>query len=189
MPPPGREALAVEEGRAHSHAHADTTSSGHAHSHSHSHGVRSRRAGDNSTPDDYDAAHDRVHSSGYVNGGMRAAMLGFPGACDAPHPRAATRARPPRRAAARPDTAPGLSADAASRPLRCLAACAADGLVSVLSLILGVHGERTRGGMIPIDGRDHVVAVGLTGLAGLLAGAASMASGEWCVHVRCRSQP
>ena len=35
--------------------------------------------------------------------------------------------------------------------------------------------------MLPVDGRDHVVAVGLTGLAGLLAGAASMASGEWYV--------
>ncbi len=57
---------------------------------------------------------------------------------------------------------------------------AADGLVSVLSLLLGVHGERTRGGGTPMDGRDHVVAVGLTGLAGLLAGSASMASGEWC---------
>ena len=76
MPPPGREALAVEEGR---HVHADATSSGHAHSHSHSHGVRSRRTGDGDASA-YDAAHDRVHSSGYVNGGMRAAMLGFPGA-------------------------------------------------------------------------------------------------------------
>ena len=105
MPPPGREALAVEEGRAHSHAHADTTSSGHAHSHSHSHGVRSRRAGDNSTPDDYDAAHDRVHSSGYVNGGMRAAMLGFPGAfvCPTwPNPAGATRASARLRAACAP---------------------------------------------------------------------------------------
>ena len=61
--------------------------------------------------------------------------------------------------------------------------------MSVLSLILGVHGERTRGGMIPVDGRDHVVAVGLTGLAGLLAGAASMASGEWYVSSLLHAQP
>lgn len=60
--------------------------------------------------------------------------------------------------------------------------------MSVLSLILGIHGERTSGGNAPFNGRDHVVAVGLTGLAGLLAGAASMASGEWCVAI-CAPQP
>ena len=101
MPP--REALALEEGRA--HVHADATSSGHAHSHSHSHGaVRSRRPGDSSADaSDYDAAHDRVHSSGYVNGGMRAAMLGFPGACvRAPNPAGATHARARLRAACAP---------------------------------------------------------------------------------------
>ena len=138
---PAREALEVEEGRAHAHGGSEAPRS-HGHGHSHSHGLRSRRPEGEPGAADYDAAHERVHSSGYVNGGMRAAMLGFP-----------------------------------------------DGLVSVLSLILGVHGERTRGGMIPMDGRDHVVAVGLTGLAGLLAGAASMASGEWCVHGAIRRSP
>jgi hypothetical protein len=78
MPPPGREALAVEEGRAHAHSGAEAQH--HAHGHSHSHGsVRLRRPGDSEPAADYDAAHDRVHSGGYVNSGMRAAMLGFPG--------------------------------------------------------------------------------------------------------------
>ena len=120
MPP--REALALEEGRAHVH-HAEATSSGHAHSHSHSHGVRSRRSGDSGDASEYDAAHDRVHSSGYVNGGMRAAMLGFPGAflCAwrptllAPHERCSA----PR---ARRCSASGPSADTVSRPLRRLVA-------------------------------------------------------------------
>ena len=99
MPP--REALALEEGRA--HVHGDATSSGHAHAHGHSHGVRSRRPGPDASESDYDAAHDRVHSSGYVNGGMRAAMLGFPGACvRAPNPAGATRASALLRAACAP---------------------------------------------------------------------------------------
>ncbi len=62
--------------------------------------------------------------------------------------------------------------------------------MSVVSLLLGVHAERKSaaaagggGSGAPdaaADAHAHLVAVGLTGVAGLLAGAASMACGEWC---------
>jgi len=57
-------------------------------------------------------------------------------------------------------------------------------VVSIVSLLLGVHAER-KGAAGPSSSADdvqaHLKAVALTGVAGLLAGAASMACGEWCV--------
>jgi hypothetical protein len=67
-------------------------------------------------------------------------------------------------------------------------------VVSIVSLLLGVHAERTAeaagkasgggggGGGAPsaADIHAHLATVALTGVAGLLAGAASMACGEWC---------
>jgi VIT1/CCC1 family predicted Fe2+/Mn2+ transporter len=54
-------------------------------------------------------------------------------------------------------------------------------VVSTVSLLLGVHAERKgavgTGGAA--DAHEHLKAVALTGVAGLLAGAASMACGEW----------
>ena len=55
-----------------------------------------------------------------------------------------------------------------------------DGVVSTVSLLLGVHAER-KGSGSAADAHEHLKAVALTGVAGLLAGAASMACGEWCV--------
>ena len=55
-------------------------------------------------------------------------------------------------------------------------------MVSTVSLLLGVHAER-KGAMAQggaADAHEHLKAVALTGVAGLLAGAASMACGEWC---------
>ena len=126
MPPPGREALAVEEGRAHAHGGAEAPH--HAHGHSHSHGsVRLRRPGDSEPAGgDYDAAHDRVHSGGYVNGGMRAAMLGFPGGCKRRHASRRTRlscapaTRLPHASATRP-ARQGLTPPALRIALRSLA--------------------------------------------------------------------
>ena len=54
----------------------------------------------------------------------------------------------------------------------------ADGVVSTVSLLLGVHAERKGAGAA--GAAEHLRAVALTGVAGLLAGAASMACGEWC---------
>ena len=62
-----------------------------------------------------------------------------------------------------------------------------DGVVSTISLLLGVHAERkTAGGphTSAAETHAHLVAVALTGVAGLLAGAASMACGEWRVQRR-----
>lgn len=53
-------------------------------------------------------------------------------------------------------------------------------MVSTVSLLLGVHAERKGSGSAS-DAHEHLKAVALTGVAGLLAGAASMACGEWCV--------
>ena len=52
-----------------------------------------------------------------------------------------------------------------------------------MSLLLGVHAERkgAAGAASAADAHEHLKAVALTGVAGLLAGAASMACGEWCV--------
>ena len=60
-------------------------------------------------------------------------------------------------------------------------------MVSTISLLLGVHAERkTAGGphASAAETHAHLVAVALTGVAGLLAGAASMACGEWRVQRR-----
>ena len=48
-----------------------------------------------------------------------------------------------------------------------------DGLLSNTCLVLGVYSALTRG-------NESVATLLLTALAGLVAGAASMASGEWC---------
>ena len=52
-----------------------------------------------------------------------------------------------------------------------------------MSLLLGVHAERkgAAGAASAADAHEHLKTVALTGVAGLLAGAASMACGEWCI--------
>lgn len=79
-------------------------------------------------------------------------------------------------------TSPGLSGSAVARlegrhraiggnALRAAVLGANDGLVSNLSLVMGVAGAAAAAGA------DHMILI--TGLAGLLAGACSMAMGEW----------
>jgi VIT1/CCC1 family predicted Fe2+/Mn2+ transporter len=54
-------------------------------------------------------------------------------------------------------------------------------VVSTISLLLGVHAERSAARADPnaADVHAHLSLVALTGVAGVLAGAASMACGEW----------
>ena len=80
------------------------------------------------------------------------------------HARARPRAGPPRRSRARSAGAAASAATPCARPC----SGANDGLVSNLSLVMGVAGAE-------LAGRTILV----TGIAGLLAGALSMAMGEW----------
>jgi hypothetical protein len=113
----------------------------------------------------------RAHAR-YGSGALRAAVFGFSG----------TQAQSARKDGRKPSLR-CKSLHLLSAYRRGARRVRADGVVSTISLLLGVHAERTAAHAntadAATDAHAHLSLVALTGVAGVLAGAASMACGEW----------